>query len=137
MELHAILMEYSGSDSAAAPGIIPTLPSKMRGERMSDEIRARHRVRGGITGLAQVCGRNNITWEQKFSYDLEYVRKITLWQDIKIMLMTIFKVLKRSDVVRDGTASDIDYGDWLMQEMAVTKEEYVRKMEEVNEWVGG
>ena len=65
------------------------------------------------------------------------MRKITLWQDIKIMLMTIFKVLKRSDVVRDGTASDIDYGDWLMQEMAVTKEEYVRKMEEVNEWVGG
>ena len=103
---------------------------------MSDEIRARHKVRGGITGLAQVCGRNNITWEQKFSYDLEYVRKITLWKDIKIMFMTVFKVLKRSDVVRDGTASDIDYGDWLMQELVVTKEEYAHKMEEVNEWVG-
>lgn len=103
---------------------------------MSNEIRARHKARGGITGLAQVCGRNNITWEQKFSYDLEYIRKITLWKDIKIMFMTVFKVLKRSDVVRDGTASDIDYGDWLMQELVVTKEEYAHKMEEVNEWVG-
>ena len=61
---------------------------------MTEEIRGRHKVRGGITGLAQVCGRNNITWEQKFVYDLEYVQKIGLWYDIKILFKTAFKVLK-------------------------------------------
>ena len=101
---------------------------------MTEEIRGRHKVRCGITGLAQVCGRNNITWEQKFVYDLEYVQKIGLWYDIKILFKTAFKVLKRSDVVREGTASDIDYGDWLLQEMAITKEEYICKMEELDEW---
>lgn len=97
---------------------------------MSEEIRKRHSVRGGLTGLAQVKGRNNITWEQKFAYDLQYIQKITLWQDIKIILLTAIKVLKRSDIARDGTVSDIDYGDWLLQEGKITKEEYQAKMEE-------
>lgn len=95
---------------------------------MSEEIRKRHSVRGGLTGLAQVKGRNNITWEQKFAYDLQYIQKITLWQDIKIILLTAIKVLKRSDIAREGTVSDIDYGDWLLQEGKITKEEYQAKI---------
>ncbi len=91
---------------------------------MSEEQRARHTVRPGLTGLAQVNGRNNITWEQKFEYDLQYVQKITLWGDIKIIFKTIGKVFKGSDTVREGTVSDIDFGDWLLQEGKITQEEY-------------
>ena len=84
---------------------------------MTEEQRRRHDVRPGLTGLAQVNGRNNITWEQKFEYDLQYIDNgITFVGDIKIILQTVGKVLKRSDTVRDGTVSDMDFGDWLMAE---------------------
>ncbi len=95
---------------------------------MTDEQRRRHDVRPGLTGLAQVNGRNNITWEQKFEYDLKYIDDgITFMGDVKIILQTVGKVLKRSDTVRDGTVSDVDFGDWLMNEGKVTKEEYEEK----------
>lgn len=91
---------------------------------MDDNTRRRHNVRGGLTGLAQVMGRNNITWDKKFEYDLEYINKISLWLDIKIILLTVLKVLKRSDVERDGTVSDIDYGDWLVSIGRISQEEF-------------
>lgn len=94
---------------------------------MTDEQRQRHDVRPGLTGLAQVSGRNNISWEEKFTYDLRYIKKITLLSDIKIIFQTAFKVFKRSDVVREGTVSDIDYGDYLLQELAITEAEYNTK----------
>lgn len=100
---------------------------------MTDEQRTRHSVRPGLTGLAQVSGRNNISWEQKFEYDLRYIKKITLLGDIKIIFQTAFKVFKRSDVVREGTVSDIDYGDYLLQELAITEAEYNEKQEEAKE----
>lgn len=104
---------------------------------MSPEQRRRHSVRPGLTGLAQVSGRNNITWEQKFAYDLEYIDSgITLWADICIILRTVGKVLKRSDTVREGTASDIDFGDWLMQEGKVDLAEYNEKQQEAKELLG-
>ena len=91
---------------------------------MSDEVRKRHTVRQGLTGLAQINGRNNITWEQKFEYDLEYIKKITFLGDIKIILATITKVFKREDTVREGTESDIDYGDWLLENKKIDKKTY-------------
>lgn len=92
---------------------------------MSDEQRRRHDVRPGLTGYAQVNGRNNITWEQKFEYDSQYVDNgITLLNDIEIILQTVEKVIKRSDTVRDGTVSDMDFGDWLMVEGKIEKSEY-------------
>ena len=94
---------------------------------MTDEQRQRHNVRPGLTGLAQVSGRNNISWEEKFTYDLRYIKKITLLGDIKIIFQTAFKVFKRSDVVREGTVSDIDYGDYLLQELAITEADYNTK----------
>ena len=98
---------------------------------MTAEQRRRHDVRPGLTGLAQINGRNNITWEQKFEYDLEYIdRGITLKGDITIILSTILKVLKRSDTVREGTVSDMDFGDWLMMEGKVDRTTYDEKREE-------
>ena len=64
----------------------------------NEEERQRHSVRPGLTGLAQVNGRNYVTWEERFGYDLRYVRKVTFIQDIKIILTTLFKVIKRSNI---------------------------------------
>lgn len=64
----------------------------------NEEQRRRHDVRPGITGLAQVNGRNSISWEEKFAFDLEYVDKISLLLDIYILLRTIKKVLNRADI---------------------------------------
>ena len=101
---------------------------------MTADQRRRHSIRPGLTGLAQVSGRNNITWEQKLQYDLTYLDGgITLFGDIKILFMTVFKVFKREDVVRDGTVSDMDFGDWLLQRGEVTKEEYDRLQVEAKE----
>ena len=95
---------------------------------MSDGVRIRHTVRPGLTGLAQVNGRNNISWEEKFDYDLKYVSRISLFNDLLIILKTVLKVFKRSDIERDGTVSDIDYGDWLLQNGYIDKTEFEKKL---------
>ena len=101
---------------------------------MSSEQRRRHDVRPGLTGLAQINGRNNITWEQKFEYDLQYIDDgITFLGDIKILFKTVFKVVKRSDTVREGTVSDLDFGDWLMLHGKITESEYNEKQAEAKE----
>ena len=64
----------------------------------SEDERHRHDVRPGLTGLAQINGRNTLTWEQKFAYDLEYVQRISFCEDIKILFRTVGKVLNRSGV---------------------------------------
>lgn len=64
----------------------------------SEDERHRHDVRPGLTGLAQINGRNTLTWEQKFAYDLEYVQHISFCEDIKILFSTVGKVLNRSGV---------------------------------------
>ena len=100
---------------------------------MTEEQRTRHDVRPGLTGLAQVSGRNNISWEKKFEYDLQYIKKITFFRDIKIIFRTVGKVFCRSDTVREGTVSDMDFGDWLMVEGKVAKEKYEEKQAEAKE----
>ena len=103
---------------------------------MSEKQRTRHFVRPGLTGLAQINGRNNITWEQKLEYDLQYIDKgITFIGDVKIILKTVVKVFKRSDIVREGTASDIDFGDWLLQEGKINRMQYESKQMEAKELV--
>lgn len=104
---------------------------------MSDEQRRRHDVRPGLTGLAQVNGRNNITWEQKFEYDLQYIDNgITLASDVKIIFQTVGKVVKKSDTVRQGTVSDMDFGDWLVMEGKVSREEYEQRQIEAKAILG-
>ena len=101
---------------------------------MTDKQRKRHNVRPGLTGLAQVNGRNNITWEQKFDYDLEYINSgITFKYDFLIIVKTVLKVLTKSDTVRDGTVSDIDLGEWLKSEGKVSEEGFKEKQIEAKE----
>ena len=69
----------------------------------------RHDVRPGLTGWAQINGRNNLTWENRFRLDIEYVNHITLDKDTKIILRTILKVLKRSDIAIRGTGQAVDF----------------------------
>lgn len=67
----------------------------------TEEERHRHDVRPGLTGLAQVNGRNSLTWEQKFEYDLEYVQNISFSMDLRIVIRTFQKVIKRADIQVD------------------------------------
>ena len=65
---------------------------------ISEEESLRHTCRGGMSGLAQVSGRTSITWDQKFAYDVEYVKNMSFKQDFKIFFLTIKKVFERDDV---------------------------------------
>ena len=76
----------------------------------NERQRHRHDVRPGFTGLAQVSGRNSISWEEKFEWDVTYVENVSFWMDIKIIFRTVMVVLKR-----DGISSDT----------SVTMEEFV------------
>lgn len=96
---------------------------------MTPEQRRRHVVRPGLTGWAQVNGRNNISWEEKFSLDLEYLERITLMNDFKIMVQTLFKVLKREDIHSSGTDTSEDLGDYLYWVGKIDKETYIRGLE--------
>ena len=71
----------------------------------SEEQARRHEVRPGMTGWAQCNGRNAISWAKKFELDVWYVDHCTLWTDIKIIWITIMKVLKRADISQDGQAT--------------------------------
>ena len=96
---------------------------------MTEEQRKRHSVRQGLTGLAQVNGRNNTTWEEKINYDLEYIDNITFINDIKIILKTIRKVFKREDIETDGMDTAEDLCDYLLRTNKVTEDEYKEKLE--------
>lgn len=74
-------------------------------DRYTREQARRHEVKPGITGWAQVNGRNAITWEEKFKYDVLYVDNLSLWLDIKIILMTILKVIKGEGINQPGQAT--------------------------------
>jgi lipopolysaccharide/colanic/teichoic acid biosynthesis glycosyltransferase len=69
----------------------------------------RHEVKPGITGWAQVNGRNAISWEQKFEYDVYYVDNLSFALDLKIIYLTVLKVIKRSDINTQGVATTIPF----------------------------
>lgn len=97
---------------------------------MSDKQRKRHSVRQGLTGLAQVNGRNNISWEDKINYDLKYIDKITFINDFKIIMNTVLKVFKREGVSTEGMDTAEDFGDYLLRCKKITIEQYQTKQKE-------
>ncbi len=98
---------------------------------MTPEQRQRHSAKPGLSGLAQVNGRNGISWEEKLDWDLKYIEKITFWGDLKIVGQTVMKAfIKQEGVVREGTVSDMDFGDYLLSKGEVSQEVYrVRQAE--------
>ena len=91
---------------------------------MTDTQRKRHSVRQGLTGLAQINGRNNLSWEEKINYDLKYIQNITFLNDIRIIIKTILKVFKKEDISTDGMETAEDLGDYLLRNKKITSDEY-------------
>lgn len=99
---------------------------------MTERQRKRHDVRPGLTGLAQINGRNGISWEDKLEYDLEYINGgIRLAEDVRIIVMTVFKAfVKRENIAQDGMETAEDLGDWLLRENIIGEEYYNEKNRE-------
>lgn len=75
----------------------------------TNEERTRHAVKPGLSGLAQINGRNIASWEQRFRYDIDYVNNITFLGDLKILVKTILKVIKRDDIGEIGVDAPMDF----------------------------
>lgn len=97
---------------------------------MTPDQRRRHTVRPGLTGWAQVNGRNILLWEDRLRYDLEYLDHISLWEDVKIVFLTVACVLRHDDVSTEGMSTSEDLGDYLLRIEAISEEEYVEKQRE-------
>lgn len=101
---------------------------------MNAEQMRRYDVRQGLTGLAQINGRNNLSWEEKLEWDLKYIdRGITFRNDFKIVLKTVYKVFSRADIATEGMETAEDFGDYLLRIGKVEKEVYDRLQEEARE----
>ena len=102
---------------------------------MTPEQRKRHSVRQGLTGLAQVNGRNSVTWEKKFEFDLIYVERITFMGDVKILFKTVAKVFQRDGIAAEGMETAEDLGDYLLRTGRLEEDIYREKMEEAKELI--
>lgn len=98
---------------------------------MDDKTRRRHTVRPGLSGLAQVNGRNAVTWEQKFEWDLKYIETISFSVDLKILFMTVKKVFGHKESSAELDVTD-DYGDVLLKDGKIDQEEYNKKQDEAS-----
>ncbi len=92
---------------------------------MSDEQRMRHTANPGLSGLAQVKGRNAITWEDKLNWDLKYIEHVSFIGDLKLIIETVNVALIKRDGITDGeNATSLDYGDALLKAGKVSREMY-------------
>ena len=93
----------------------------------TEEEMHRQDVTPGLTGLAQVSGRNNIDWKKRFAYDLQYISHISIWDDLRIIWRTVFKVGAQEDIATDGMETSEDYGDWLLRKCFIEKKIYLER----------
>ena len=97
---------------------------------MTAEQRMRHTAKPGLSGLAQVNGRNDISWDEKLNWDLKYIEKVSFSKDAKIIFQTVMKAFVKREGITDGDmATAYDYGDWLLKEGKINKEEYRDKLQ--------
>ena len=101
----------------------------------TDREMRRKSVLPGLTGLAQISGRNNLTWEEKFQYDFQYVDNISFGQDMRILYRTFFKVAEQSDIATDGMETAERYGVYLLRKGKISKEEYKKGLQKANKIV--
>ncbi len=98
---------------------------------MTDRQRKRHDVRPGLSGLAQINGRNGITWEEKLGFDLDYIKKISFVKDVKIVFLTVWQAfVKKDGISQEGMDTAEDFGDWLLRKDMITQTEYEEKQME-------
>lgn len=102
---------------------------------MTPEQRKRHSALPGLTGWAQVNGRNCVTWEEKLSFDLEYLDDITFLEDLKIIFMTVAKVFKRDGISAEGMDTAEDLGDYLLRKGQIDKKSYIEGLEKSKKMV--
>ena len=100
-EIPQLLNVLKGDMSLIGPR--PLLPEYL--PLYNESQRRRHEVKPGITGWAQVNGRNAISWEDKFNYDVWYVDNMSFWLDVKILLLTVKKVFVREGISAEGSAT--------------------------------
>lgn len=93
---------------------------------MTPEQRRRHFVRPGLTGLAQISGRNGIPWERKLDIDLQYAKDISFFLDCKLVFVTLVKVISREGVSSVNMDTAEDLGDSLLREQKISLEEHKR-----------
>lgn len=122
-ELPELINIFKGDMSVVGPR--PQLVRDM--VFFSDEEMQRQSVLPGLTGLAQINGRNNISWEDKFKYDLKYIKDISFLEDMRIIYRTIFKVAHQDDINTDGMETAEDYGDWLLRKNLISEDIYLQK----------
>lgn len=92
---------------------------------MDDRQRMRHTAKPGLSGLAQVNGRNVITWEKKFDWDLEYINRITFTRDVKLVFETVkVAIVKHEGITNGKNATALDYGDALLKARQVSQSKY-------------
>ena len=98
---------------------------------MTPEQRMRHTAKPGLSGLAQVNGRNAISWEDKLEWDQKYIKKVSLFGDIKIILQTVEKAfVKQEGITEEDMATAEDMGDYLLRTGKIEEEEYKEKQTE-------
>ena len=98
---------------------------------MSDEQRMRHTAKPGLSGLAQINGRNSISWEDKINWDLKYIQKISFLEDMRIIFSTVKKAfIKQEGITQDDMATAEDDGDYLLRTEKVDKVEYDDKQKQ-------
>lgn len=78
----------------------------------TEEEKHRHDVKPGLTGLAQINGRNTISWDDKLKYDIEYIKKITFFNDLNIVFKTFCKVIERDGILGSEEGSNMDFGEY-------------------------
>lgn len=101
---------------------------------MSKEQRMRHTAKPGLSGLAQVNGRNAISWEDKMNWDLKYIKKVTFKEDFKIILETVKKAfIKQEGITQNDMATAEDLGDYLLRTEKVDSKDYEIKQEEAKD----
>ena len=97
---------------------------------MTPEQRMRHTAKPGLSGLAQVNGRNAISWEEKLEWDQKYIKKISLLNDIKIIIKTVEKAfVKQEGITEEDMATAEDMGDYLLRTGKIVEEKYKEKQE--------